>query len=526
MSQLKRDRIAKRLQRYLSGCIEDQFFDMCWSLNATLHDKHHNAIRYLDYPEGSAGGGIASKTAVRPWELETLICERLLVPPTSIIPDQPNRVMNCRAYKAASTIVSALRALENEEAGLYLRRLNVLLEMHRIAQRQFPVQAGFFNRVAYYRFGYIYGGPQCAEYFERTYGVSMNTFAFAAFALKSRFLKDPGFSGEPDLRFAGIPRDETLLSLKLLSTSIEEARQRQRNDLLKVRMAWGLNPPIAYRPSVLRRYPVITFPPDIFRCPLPELVALRTTAGLYYDLVGGPPALRNEWSKRFEQYCIDLTTALMPRFSVIGEEDYRHRGNPCRTPDVLCMMDDGRVHLAIECKASKLTFDAQYAEDPGVSATRGYDELAAGVVQLWRFHAHSRLGATLHTAHPDARYLLVTLDTWLNMSRELKQDVLTRAHALADDHPDILPSDRRPVVFSSATDYETALLSGDEATLFDALDHAVTESFTGYMLSAVMRDRNNGVDREARDFPFDAATVFPFFDVIETLKEERDAGSS
>lgn len=523
MSHAKRDRAFKKLRKYLGMCPEGPFLDMCWALDMLLSGEGENAARYLKYPEEAANAGYGSKYAVYPWEIETLVSERLLAPKFVPAHEGLQKILNCQVYDAAANLVNELRDLENADAGIYLKRFGILYEMHRIAQRQFPVQAGFFNKAQYYRFGFIYGGPECTKYFEGTHGVSINDFAFAAFAFISNFLNKPRFRGKPDMAFLGIDQGAVKSAVRLLCAPLDRAREEHKQDIARVTANWGISPPVAYRPSYLRKRPIIELDDGVMYCPLPELVALRTTAGLYYDLVGGPPLLRNEASKRFEMYSAEFVRR-STRFQVSDEIEYRVGQRNWRTPDVLCERN-GAVFVAIECKASKLTYDAQFAEAPAAFAKRGYEELAKGVVQLWRFVAHSRLGLAPKRADASIRCLLLTLDTWLAMSGDLKREVIAAAKELAKGETDIREEDQRPIVFASIFDFERTLMDGSEETFLDAMDHAATESFTGWMLADVQRDRGNE-KRTDREYPFEVADVFPFFAAIDQLKEERVAKSA
>jgi hypothetical protein len=64
--------------------------------------------------------------------------------------------------------INRVRKLEDVEAAVYLKVNDVLTEMHRIAQRQFHWQHGYYNLPQLYRYSYIYGQGKCGEYFERT----------------------------------------------------------------------------------------------------------------------------------------------------------------------------------------------------------------------------------------------------------------------------------------------------------------------------------------------------------------------
>lgn len=524
VSALKRDRAAKKLRKALALADDDACLEMLWALAVTNDGPHSGAAKLIKFPAEYFDEERMPTGRALPWEIETLATERLLIPPLRIIEGERNRIIDCRSYNAARLIVNALRDLENEEAGCYLEQLDILIEMHRIAHRQFPAQAGFFNRLQFYRYGYIYGGPKCQHHFERKTGLTMNTLAFVAFGLTAHFQRQPTHPRKFSMPFPSVSDADTARALSMLALPIDQARAQQRSMIATLTSKWGYKPPTAFRPSVLRQFPVLVGTDGLMRCPLPEYATLRVTAGLYYDLVDAAAGdLRNEASDRFEQYCLDFTDKMLPQMKPRREIKYTVSGREFLTPDVLCSDAAGIITLAIECKASKLTFDAQFAADPIKEAGRGYDELAKGIFQVWRFFAHARNGQTPMRVAPDAHGLIVTLDAWLNMDTRLKADVLRRANELADRDGNIKTVDRRPVMIAHVNEYEAALLGGDEAALFDALKHAATESFSGWSLTSVQRERR-GEKAESKRYPFDPARVFPFFDTIDDVAETLGKG--
>jgi len=56
--------------------------------------------------------------------------------------------------------------------------------------------------------------------------------------------------------------------------------------------------------------------PNLIIAPITELMLLRVTAGLYYDLISGGQPLLNEANDRFEQYCADFIDVTKKRFGV------------------------------------------------------------------------------------------------------------------------------------------------------------------------------------------------------------------
>jgi hypothetical protein len=169
--------------------------------------------------------------------------------------------------------------------------------------------------------------------------------------------------------------------------------------------------PTAFLPSILRRYPLLCLNDEAndFIAPIPEVLLMRVTSGLYYDLIPGGQALLNEANDRFEEYFAAYIDAMMERFKV--RRAYRYepkKGTSVDTPDLL--VNDGRkLVLAVECKATKLTYLAQFAEDPFEAEKKQYFQIANGVFQLWRFFSHVRRGLLKEPVDADTSAMVLTL---------------------------------------------------------------------------------------------------------------------
>ncbi len=281
--------------------------------------------------------------------------------------------------------------------------------------------------------------------------------------------------------------------------------------------------PTAYQPSLLRRFPVIAFcEAQKLRSPLPALIFHRVTSGLYYDLIdGGGSHLRNEVAGRFETYSGDFIAAMMPRFEVVRSYKYRFRRNSTDTPDLL-VSDGGKIVIAIECKATKLTFDAQFADDPIAVARREHDEIAKGVFQLWRYFSHVRRGIIASdTVCPNAHGIVLTLDSWLLMTDDLQEQLYAAATALAaKKDPEITAEDRRKVVFCSIQDLEITIANSHEDSFLRTISAAREDRFSGWMLPNVHREMG-GFDAEPKPFPFEIRDVLPWWGQIED-SDRRD----
>ena len=201
-------------------------------------------------------------------------------------------------------------------------------------------------------------------------------------------------------------------ALPLLLVSADRAREETRKITDDVNAKHGGPIPTAFLPSIFRQYPLVCLNDQAseFIAPIPEMLLMRVTSGLYYDLIPGGQPLLNEANDRFEEYCASYIESLMKRFKVSRAYRYEpKKGAPVDTPDLL-VKDGGKVILAAECKATKLTYLAQFAEDPFEAEKKQYLQIANGVFQLWRFFSHVRRGLLEEAVDADASAMVLTLE--------------------------------------------------------------------------------------------------------------------
>jgi len=270
---------------------------------------------------------------------------------------------------------------------------------------------------------------------------------------------------------------------------------------------------VSYLPSSIREFPVISAShlPGKYHAPLPQLIIFRATSGLYYDLRRGPQRLLDEANRRFEEYARKIINARLPRFEVLKEQAYGTKKLPRKTPDVM-IRDSGRIVAVIECKATKLTFDAQYAEDPANEAKSGYEQIANGIAQLWRFFSHARRGIyTTEAVDPDAHGVLLSMDAWMQMSRNLQTHVFGRAEELVANEPDVITADKRRIIFAPVEELDDVLAISDEDEFLATLQAARDQKFNGWMLKNIRQQLSETVPVR-KPYPFHPKEFLPWWD--------------
>jgi hypothetical protein len=109
--------------------------------------------------------------------------------------------------------------------------------------------------------------------------------------------------------------------------------------------------------------------------------------------------------------------------------------------------------------------------------------------------------------------MVLTLDTWLVMARDLQQKVLASASKLADEDPNIRTEDRRAIVFCAIEDLEITLRHADEDSFLRALAAVDEDRFVGWVLPNNHRSQKLEKE-EPKPFPFRLGDVLPWWDAI------------
>ncbi|MGI3128176.1 hypothetical protein [Nitratireductor sp. PBL-C9] len=503
--------LRKRYLKWFGRADDVACLTMIWAVRALQSGNAAAAASFLNYPKEAATDAISGEYAIYPWELETFVTSLM-----TTRKDRPRKgryhVSNCSSFASAAMLTNTLRDMEGAEYVLRSRPEDIMEEMYRIGQRQFSWQRGP-NTEQLYRFAYVYGQGACAEFFEQTHGVSVSDFLCLSTVLFS-VLRGKPWTEAPDPKAIGLTKDQMERVIALLSIQLPDARAYavQLNTDAAKRLGRPLR--VAYMPSLLRLNPIIRVDSKrpTYIAPLPDLVMNRATAGLYYDIKQGPVNLLTEANARFEGYIRSLVTGYLPDLKAMKAEAYGPKGRRIDPPD--CLVKDGEtVVLTIECKTTKLTFEAQFAENPEVSAAKGFEQIAKGIFQLWRFFSHVRRKVYVdHTVSPDALGVVLTMDGWMQMAQDLRDNALARAQELAGVDPDITDEDMRRVVFASVQELNQTLALTDKAGFLAVLRHATADKFDGYGLPEVAREC--GVPLIRKEYPMDVTAVLPWWGIF------------
>jgi len=504
-----RDYHRKKLNKLLGAARDEEFVQLLWATNILQSGNPGPAQRFFmpdTIPDGAITSSMTSALAIQKWEIETLANELMTVPKASRRKNGELRMLRCNHFGVAIDCVNWLRKLENVEYGIHNKRGDIFVEMGRIAARQFDWQRGYANVAQFYRNAFVYGQGQCATYFEQKNGVTLNRFSKIGFMLYA-YLNNYAVA-RPDSSWSelGVTSEEVEKVLALVAMPFPEAVKLARRRREK-------NIPTAHRASILRQSPCLRFGEnnERIRAPLPELILERVTSGVFYDVVGGGGPIRDDYGKRFEEYCMQYLSGMLPAFDWRSEFKYRKKPNTFDTPDILCSKHNTLI-VAFECKATRMSLEAMFGKDPIVE--RGYQDLTKAVFQIWRFFSHCRRGTTGQTISNEAVGVVLTLDNWLVLASTLREKVLEAAVEMANEKdPEISKADRRPIVFVAVPDLELTLSLATEDTFLEALQKSNTKKFEGWRLDGVVAELIKDKECRERDYPFadDIQKILPWW---------------
>lgn len=499
----------RELLKLLSHIEHEDLFQLIWATNILQSDNYKSALPHFDLKTVDLKA-ISAKSpherSIHKWELETLVNEGLTTP-LDLPKNGKSKRLRKDHYGNILSFINRLRKLENKQFNVGGHKKNVLGELIRIANRQFPWQVGSANIANLYRNNYVYGHGKCAEVFFSKYEISVVDFSKVAFALFGYFMSQPILIGDDKFTEIGVSKELYRAALKPLCLPLATARQRARAERKSVIH-------VAYKPSILRQYPCISFSdnPLMLRSPLPQLIMDRMTTGLFYDVVSGGGGIREEYGHRFEKYCLKFSEASLPTLIWRPEEEYKIAKQSLNTPDILCFEND-YLKFVIECKATRMSREAMFGNDP--TKDRGFEDLVKAVKQLWRYFAHCRLGYQGARLSPDAVGMVITLDNWLVLAEKLKDEIFRRANSDIDNFSNgtVIDVDKRNIIFVPIQHYERVLSTATEASFTELLLEANKSSFSGWNLDMIHENVSSYDKTVDREFPFAAEmdTVVPWF---------------
>lgn len=350
---------------------------------------------------------VASKTGhdrnYYEWELDLLSRELLQCAPMT------GSFSLSRWTEFAGTL-NMLKELDNAislRAGDLMKE-NILLELGRIAYREFPWQEhpNHWRLTRYYK---IFGDPAVDAIINAEIGLTAKEMYLLGLAFTGHFITKFGYPYPVDLTVIGITDEKRRIFMQRFSKPLSElSRMAANSEFRDENFNYSANPlrvfPMAHVGAGGKHHVI---------APIPTYLFDRFTAGLYYELTDNP-GFGNALGDSFQRYAGDILKAALPgsAFTILAEEEYHSGKNRKDTIDWIA--SDADAHLFVECKTKRMRLSSRIALADTSSLNSDLTKIADFIVQAYKTLDDAKSHRYPHW-RPDARPVypvVVLLEDW------------------------------------------------------------------------------------------------------------------
>lgn len=342
---------------------------------------------------------------VSEWELEAL-CREIII--NSEETNSCRKTLKKWSYFARS--INSLKNIEGVISRKCLNRNNILLELHRIAHRQFPWQSGRPNQILLTRYFKIYRHPRLEDIVRRIFGMDTQSLYLVGMAALGVYLENIAFFYPPRIEIDGLTPDLVEKFVAHFSMPLETLRQ-------KLTAEEQMNDKFFYAYHSLRAYPLIRMnyqERDSLVCPLPTLLCWRLTNGVYYEICR-EEGFSDAFGEAFQDYTGEVIRKAMTNstYEVYPEQEYFVGKNRKNTVDWI--LADSEASLFIETKTKRLIQNAKVEINSEEVLKQELDKMADFILQVYKTINDYRTNQ-----YPSFRYreevavypFVVTLEDW------------------------------------------------------------------------------------------------------------------
>ena len=338
------------------------------------------------------------------WELE-LLAKEVILNGNAIAA----RGRTLRSWKTLSELVNLLKDLENRLYGQFGSPQEVLVELIRIAHRQFIWQANPPNSASIIRYFKILNRPAIDKIRQERIGLNVWQTYMCGVASMGFFIDRPAIAIPFKSEIKALSKEQFEKFFSFTSKPITELKSQ-----LKDEQQYNAN--FAYAYSSLRAFPLIKMSyqgGDALVCPLMTLLYWRVTGGLYYEFIG-VPEFANEFGDGFQNYVGEVVERACPDpMRHLGEQEYVVGKAKKRSVDWI--VADEHAALFLECKAKRLSWGAKVSLTDLGPLEADIESMASAVVQVYKTLIDYLDNAYPHFPAEEGRKIfpaIVTLENW------------------------------------------------------------------------------------------------------------------
>jgi hypothetical protein len=303
-----------------------------------------------------------------------------------------------------------IKALENDIYGAYRADGKILIELVRMAHRQFIWQSNPPNHATTMRYFTIYNQPKIDEICLDRLNLSVADIYMCGLAFMGMFIDHPAvtFPVKSDIR--SLPTDKVDRFLAFTSRPIIELKSILKSEQL-------YDDRFAYAYNSLRAYPLVRMDfegREAIVCPLPTVLYWRMTGGLYYELVDDP-RFAAPYGDSFQQYVGEAMRRASKgsQLRILPEEEYGPKKMRKRSVDWI--VADDRSAIFAECKSRRLSMGAKISLNDLSALDKDIEGMADVVLQLYKSITDYRDNEYPSFAFEHGRVIypiIVTLENW------------------------------------------------------------------------------------------------------------------
>lgn len=339
------------------------------------------------------------------WILELIAKEVIL---NGTVASRKN--ITLRSWKTLAALVDRLKDLEDRIYRLHSSNSDVLIELIRIAHRQFAWQQNPPNAATMIRYFIIFNTPEINRLCEERIGLTVEDIYLCGTAFMGIFFSHPAVNLPIETDIKWLSREKIARFLALTCRTVPELKA-----ILGLEQKYDSR--FAYAYNSLRGFPLIRlrfFGRDAVACPLPTLLFWRITAGLYYALVDSS-LFTQSFGNSFQQYVGEAARRAVSGGSVVVLEAQEYGTKKATKESADWLIFDETAVLFLECKAKRVSWDAKAALEDLRPLHNDIDQLADAVVQVYRTIADYESGQYSGLRFDPGRKIypvIVTLENW------------------------------------------------------------------------------------------------------------------
>lgn len=389
----------KPLRNHLSAVYLPESLRVLWSysqlqaLNKPLLPDIENPYRYQTATD------LQFKGHVLPWEIEIMVKEAILNS------DLFSGRKTLLKWEYFSNGVNKLKHLEETITKKYVTKENVLTELNRITQQQFPWQIGRPSGHLLIRYFLLFNTPDFNNIIADVMGMDVLDFYTIGMAFTGFYTEKVALNYPATIELGKISRDKVNMFLQHFCLDLQQIKE-------KISEEQQYNDKFVYGFNSLRKYPLIKMDhygtPSIV-CPLPTLLFWRFTAGLYYEICGAK-GFDNAFGPSFQAYIGKALSRALKKTKYLPEEKYKVGKDQKRSVDWII---DGDSIIFTECKARRIALSAKEELESDALQIE-IEKIAAMIIQVYKSIKDYKAGYYPHYGMNKKQIypLVVTLEDW------------------------------------------------------------------------------------------------------------------